>query len=225
MWGSHKRPAKQADFRGSPSQSFVALRAAFNLRGVVMKSSRVIFALLTCLLLVGCRWSWGCETCPPPQPAPAPVDRAAIAERIRRLEAQAQHDWAARDVERIAGHYAPDASAMLPDHPRAVGTAQIRTYIERLLRDPRLDLRFDPDRVEVAASGDLAYSVGTYAIHGLHPAGGRAFEMGNYLAAYRRGADGAWRIVDWIGLPAAPAASEPRAHASPVRHCDTGCRT
>lgn len=133
------------------------------------------------------------------------IDPVAVAERLRAFEAARVRDWASRDPERIASHYARGASVILPCQPRVTGAAGIRARIANLLRDRRLDLRFDPDRVDVAASGDLAYSVGTYMIRGIHPATGRrGLEYGNYLATYRRQPDGTWKIVDEVAVPGGP---------------------
>ena len=83
------------------------------------------------------------------------------------------------------------------------GIARIRAHIAALLEDPELELSFDPDRVDVAASGDLAYSVGTYTMRSTSAATGRPqTESGNYLTTYRRQRDGSWKAVDDVAVPA-----------------------
>ena len=170
------------------------------------RSSAFAAAFLGGLLLTGCPVDTDkADNLSQPSPPPPRSNLDAIAERLREVEAGRVQDWASRDVDRIARHYAAGASVILPCQPRAIGAARIRARIERLLEDPGLQLRFDPDRITVAASGDLAYSVGTYTIRGIHPASGRrGFEIGNYLTAYRRQRDGAWQAVDEVAMPGGP---------------------
>jgi len=162
-----------------------------------MKRS-IAAALLCGLLLTGC---------PPPvaKNGRAPVDRNAIAERIRRDEAGGVADWASRDVDRIATRYAANGSLIVPCQPRLAGAARIRAHVAALLRDPNFELRFDPDRVDVAESGDLAYSVGTYTARATNPATGRPHsEVGNYLTTYRRHRDGSWKAIDGAAVHGGP---------------------
>jgi uncharacterized protein (TIGR02246 family) len=136
---------------------------------------------------------------------PAPVDRAAVAEEIRRLEARGVEAWASRDVERIIGRHASGGSLIVPCQPRIAGRARIRAHVARLLRDRNFALVFDPDRVVVARSGDLAYVVGTYLASATNPATGRPHsETGNYLTVYRRAGDGLWQAIDGAAAQSGP---------------------
>lgn len=136
---------------------------------------------------------------------PAPVDRASVAEEIRRIEALGGSAWASRDVDRIIARHASGGSLILPCHPRIAGRARIRAHVARLLRDRNFALLFDPDRVEVAASGDLAYVVGTYLARATDPVTGAPHsETGNYLTVYRRQNDGAWQAIDGAAAQSGP---------------------
>ncbi|HEX8241799.1 MAG TPA: DUF4440 domain-containing protein [Allosphingosinicella sp.] len=168
------------------------------------RSGVLVAALLGGVLLTGCP-SRNRNEADNSRPQRIRVDREALAAQIRTLEARRVEDWASRDVERIASHYAPGASVILPCQPRVIGAARIRARIANMIGDSHLQLRFDPDRVQVAASGDLAYSVGTYVIRGIHPASGqRGLEIGNYLTVYRHQRDGSWMVVDDVAVPGGP---------------------
>lgn len=168
------------------------------------RSSVLIAALLGGVLLTGCPLRNRIEA-DDSRPQRIRVDHEALAKQIRTIEARRVEDWASRDLDRIAGHYAAGASVILPCQPRVIGAAGIRARIANMLSDPHLQLRFDPDRVHVGASGDLAYSVGTYVIRGIHPATGqRGLEIGNYLTVYRPQRDGSWKVVDDVALPGGP---------------------
>lgn len=56
-------------------------------------------------------------------------------------------------------------------------------------------LAWAPERAAVAASGDLAFTTGSFVWEGEVRPGERGRETGSYVSVWRRGADGAWRIV------------------------------
>lgn len=134
-------------------------------------------------------------------------DSAAIETELRNGETQWVADWASHDVNRLVAHYAADGTLLAPGMARMTGADQIRTGIAQLVQDPNFELRFTADKVEVAASGDLAYTRGTYTMRSTDPATHQATtETGNYVTTYRRQDDGSWKAVDDIAAPGAPPA-------------------
>ena len=122
----------------------------------------------------------------------------ATAAAIRALEESWNREWARRDVDRLAAHYTRDAVLMAPGM-RLVGMAQIRAGLTQMVGDPAFSLRFQADRVEVSASGDLAYTQGTYTLRSTDPRTHQPFEdHGSYVTTYRRQADGSWKAIDDI---------------------------
>jgi uncharacterized protein (TIGR02246 family) len=122
---------------------------------------------------------------------------------IRALEEQWNRDWARRDVPRLAAHYTRDAVLMAPG-ARMVGIAQIRAGLAQMTSDPALSLHFHADRVEVSASGDLAYTQGTYTYRSTDPHSHQPVDdHGSYVTTYRRQADGSWKAVDDIASSSA----------------------
>ena len=125
------------------------------------------------------------------------ADTAAIAAEIRAEESRWVEDWASRDANRVTAHYSDDATVM--GAGRLTGAAQIRQVVDAMVRDPNLDMRFTPDRVEVSGSGDMAYARGTYSLRTTHPRTGRPrVESGHYLTIFRRQADGRWKATEDI---------------------------
>lgn len=138
----------------------------------------------------------------------AAADTSGHAEAIRAQEARQLQDWASRDAERIISVYTADATVMTPGGPRMTGLDQIRSGIGALVRDPNLQTQFAADKVEVATSGDLAYTRGTYSMRTTDPQTQRPrTETGNYVTIWRRQADGSWKIVDDIISPGPAAAT------------------
>ena len=96
--------------------------------------------------------------------AQVPADPAKVEQSIRAQEAQWEKDYAARDVNALAGHYADDAALGGPGDPLATSDADRRKVLQALVSDPNLKLTFAADRVQVAQSGDYAYSRGHYSM-------------------------------------------------------------
>ena len=128
---------------------------------------------------------------PSAPPDARPADEAALRALIK--------DWAAaaraKDSARFLAFYADDAVVMMAGAPDIRGIAAIREGIPGMMQDPAFALSFETDKVEVARSGDLAYETGTYAMTMTGPDKKPATEKGHYVVVWRKGADGAWKVV------------------------------
>jgi uncharacterized protein (TIGR02246 family) len=134
--------------------------------------------------------------CAPAQPPAAPDTRAADEQAIRDGEAQWVKDFATKDVEKVAAHYADDASSMIPLMTLMTGKDAIRAGLKAEFSDPNSSLDFHPAKVEVSKSSDLAYSQGTYAYTSTDPKTKKAvIEHGNYVEVYKKQADGSWKAA------------------------------
>jgi len=144
----------------------------------------------------------GCTQAPPP----APDTREADAKAIRDIETAWNQDWAAKDGDKIVGHYADDASLEIPDTTILTGKDAIKAGMTEFLKDPNLSLAFTTAQVEVAKGGDLAYTRGTYKTTVTNPKTKKPVtEVGKYVTIYRKGADGAWKAIQDINNADAPA--------------------
>ncbi|MDB5692972.1 MAG: ketosteroid isomerase-like protein [Alphaproteobacteria bacterium] len=148
----------------------------------------VLFVPALAAALCGCKQHSG---------ASAPADTAAIADQIRQSEAQWVKDYAAHDVAKAVAHYAPDAALMPSGNKRMIGTKAITDGLKGLVGDPNFQLSFTPEKVEVAQSGDLAYSRGTYTLRVTDPKTHQPVaETGSYITTYKKQTDGSWKAVD-----------------------------
>jgi len=137
-----------------------------------------------------------------------PAQTAAVAAQIKATEAAWVKEYANRDVNRAVAHYSGDAMLMPAGMDRMSGPKAIRGGLEAMTKDPNFQLSFAAERVEVAASGDLAYTRGTYRMQSTDPKTKQAHvETGNYITTYKKQPDGSWKAVDDMAAPGAPPAA------------------
>ena len=155
-----------------------------------MNYTHIVFAGLAVLCLAGC----------------APTDnRQADIQSLKDNEARWNQEYAAKDLDKIAAHYASDAVLMGPGVPAAAGPEAIRKTLGEMVADPALSLQFQASRVEVSKSGDIGYTHGSYQMTMTDPATKKVIQdHGSYVTTYRKQADGSWKAVADIATSEAP---------------------
>jgi uncharacterized protein (TIGR02246 family) len=149
----------------------------------------------------------------------APPDtRDADVKVIKDNETQWVQDWAAKDVDKLVAHYADDATVMAPGSPASSGRDAIRASFKAMIADPALSMKFQALKVEVAKSGDVAYTQGKYTLAMTDPNSKQVIkDHGSYVTTYRRAADGSWKAVADIASsevpPPAPPPPAPKKHS------------
>jgi len=71
--------------------------------------------------------------------------------------------------------------------------------------DPADQLTWQPVKIDVAQSGDLAYSVGNWQLKGKDPSGNEVTRTGKYITVWRKQKDGSWKVVADTGTIDPPA--------------------
>ena len=139
-------------------------------------------------------------------PAPPADTSAADQKAIKDGEIAWNSDFAAKDADKLAGHYADDASLMMPGLPLVKGKDAIRASLKDMVADPNLSLSFTTASVDTSKGGDLAFSQGTYSLTSTNQKTKKAeTETGKYVTVYKKQADGSWKAVADINNPDAPA--------------------
>lgn len=142
-----------------------------------------------------------CNQAAPPPPDTHDADVKAISD----TEAQWSKDYALKDPDKIAAYYADDAVLMVPGMEATSGKDAIANSMKGMLKDPAFSLQFKASKVDVAKSGDVGYSWGTYQLTMSNPAGkGTMNDHGSYVTVYRKQADGSWKAVEDIATSAVP---------------------
>jgi uncharacterized protein (TIGR02246 family) len=133
---------------------------------------------------------------------------------IQDNEAQWNQDYAAKDNDKIVAHYADDAILMVSGTPSSSGKDAIRTALEEMVADPALSLKFRATKVEVAKSGDVAYTQGTYIMTVTDPKTKQVInDHGSYVTTYRKQPDGTWKAVADIATSEVPPPAPPSSHS------------
>jgi uncharacterized protein (TIGR02246 family) len=150
----------------------------------------------------------GCSQAPAP-PAAAPDTHDADVKAIKDLEAAWVQAFATKDPDKVAAVYTDDASVFITDAPLITGTAAIKSALKTMLADKNFSITFASDKVDVAKSGELGYSQGSYNQTSTNPKTKKAVsEKGKYVTVFKKQADGSWKSVADIfneDAPAAPA--------------------
>ena len=141
------------------------------------------------------------------QQAGGKIDTAQIEAQLRQNEARWNQAYAAHDAATLAAAYADDAALANPGAPLVAGIGAIRKETSAFAADPNLQVQFASDRVQVAASGDLAYTRGHYTMTITDPATKKpATSTGSYLTVWQKQKDGAWKAVEDFITPGPKAA-------------------
>ena len=146
-----------------------------------------------------------------PAPTPAPDTHDADVKAITDTEVQTNQAWAAKDGDKIMAFYADDAILMTPGSEMVQGKDAIRGAMKGMLSDTALSLTFQSSKVDVAKSGDLGYTAGTYKLTVTDPANKKPInDHGNYVTTFRKQADGSWKAVADIASSAVPPMPPPK---------------
>lgn len=113
---------------------------------------------------------------------------------------------AARGAAGWGSFFAPDGIMVPPagELPKG-GPAEAEAAMRGLFVDRKSTLHWQPERAWIAASGDLGFTVGTYELHTAGADGQAIVQTGRYLTAWRKQADGSWKVAADIGNVARPA--------------------
>jgi uncharacterized protein (TIGR02246 family) len=138
----------------------------------------------------------------------------ADVQALKDNETQWNQDWASKLPDKIAAHYAGDAVLMVPGMAPTIGKDAILTSLKGMVADPAISLKFQASRVDVAKSGDLGYTQGSYTLVLTDPQTKQVIhDHGSYVTAYRKQADGAWKAVSDIATSEVPPPPPPAAPA------------
>ena len=131
--------------------------------------------------------------------------RAADIKALKDNETRWNQDFAAKNADKLAAHYADNAVLMSPGMPAAEGIAAIRKLLTEMIGDVNLSLKFQAARVEVSKSGDMGFTQGAYQMTMTDPVSKHVIhDHGSYVTTYAKQPDGSWKAVADIATSEVP---------------------
>lgn len=123
------------------------------------------------------------------------ADMDANAKALAKLDDDWSKAAATRDADRVASFYAEDAIAYPPNEPAAIGRAAAKKVWAAYFADKTFTISWKTVHAEVAKSGDLGYTAGTYEDSFKGPDGKQVSEKGKYVCTWRKQKDGTWKAI------------------------------
>jgi ketosteroid isomerase-like protein len=163
------------------------LRVDFGMRARLLRQAQCI-GLSGVVLMAGCHSTW--QGLPETSRA-----RAADEATIRRLDGDWVKAAASKHVDAWMIFYAKDAVVLPPNDKIATSTESIRKSVGELLSLPGLVLTWQLTKVEVAASGDMAYLYGAYEITSNDAHGKPITEYGKNVEIWKKQLNGTWKCA------------------------------
>jgi ketosteroid isomerase-like protein/quercetin dioxygenase-like cupin family protein len=108
-----------------------------------------------------------------------------------------------KDLDKFVGYFAPEGTMALQGAPAIKGQNAIREMVGAMMKAPGFNITWKATRAEVAASGDLGYTVGAYELTMNNAAGMPATDKGKYVTTWKK-IDGTWKVLDDIANSDAP---------------------
>jgi uncharacterized protein (TIGR02246 family) len=110
---------------------------------------------------------------------------------------------AALDAAKAASFYTDDVIGMEPDAPVVQGKENKQRIFETMIKE-KAEVSWKPVKVEVARSGDLAYSWGKGKVSTKDKKGKVTETTGKYVSVWKKQADGGWKIAIDTMIPDPP---------------------
>ena len=126
----------------------------------------------------------------------APVPRAVDQESEKAAVMKADADWSAASST-VEGHlavFADDAVVMAPDEMPVSGKGDISKMLEDIHGIPGLQLSWKPSSATVSATGDMAYTLGSYTFGAPDSTGQMMLQHGKYVTVWTK-QDSTWKVA------------------------------
>jgi ketosteroid isomerase-like protein len=123
---------------------------------------------------------------------------------ISKAEADFQTARAEHGLEGWLSFFADDTADFVRGAPFTFTKEDMRKHLASSF-DPADQLTWKPVKIDVAKSGDLAYSLGTWQLKGKNPKGEQVTQAGKYITVWKKQKDGRWKVVADTGTVDPPA--------------------
>ena len=125
---------------------------------------------------------------------PAKVDRAAEEAALKALDKAWAEAANRKDLDATVAFMADDGETLAPNEPVARTKEAIRASWNGLMQLPDARISWAAERAQVAASGELGYTSGSYTLTFTGPDGKTVTDNGKYLEVWKK-VDGQWKCL------------------------------
>jgi len=121
--------------------------------------------------------------------------RSANVEEERNSLLAADRAWSqtTKDLDKFLSYYTPDATSYPPGMPAVTGTDELRKMFGTMTSAPGFSLTWTATKADVASSGDLGHTAGTYE---MSMAG--TMDRGKFITLWKKQPSGEWKVTDDI---------------------------
>ena len=127
-----------------------------------------------------------------PETARPAVDRAAEEASLRSTELAWSETAGKKEIDNFMNFVTDDSIQLPPNAPSAKGKDAVRKEWETLFALKDSTVKWDPTLVQVAESGELGYTSGTYSLTFTDEKGAKVEDKGKYLEVWKK-IDGKWK--------------------------------
>jgi len=120
------------------------------------------------------------------------------------LDEQFCRDFTDKGVDGWLEHFADDAVVFASGGPITRDRKSLDDYYRKLFGPGKFPLTWKPLGGEIATSGDLGFTYGTWEIKAKDKDGNSISRTGKYQTTWKKQSDGSWKIVADIGNPDSP---------------------
>lgn len=103
--------------------------------------------------------------------------------------------FSAKDMARSVAYLEEDGSMLGSNAPIATGREAITKMFSGFFALPNLDITWQADKADVARSGELGYTSGTYRMTFSDPSGKTVSDKGKYVTVWKKQKDGSWKVA------------------------------
>jgi ketosteroid isomerase-like protein len=128
-------------------------------------------------------------------PSEKPSGAQPVDQLLRDLDAKWAKAAAAKDVEQTIAFYSDDAVVFPPNATSATTKDAIRNGWKEMLASPGFVITWQPTKVQVGKSGEMAWVSGTYELTMNNASGKPINDRGKYLEVWQKQTDGNWKCA------------------------------
>ncbi len=124
----------------------------------------------------------------------SPDSRITDEVTIRELDMKWAQAAAAKNLEETVSYYDDDASLLPPNSSIQAGKAAVHATWTGLLGSVD-SIAWQPNKIEVSRSSDLAYVIGVYQMKSKNAQGKTMDDHGKYVEVWKKQSNGSWKVV------------------------------